>query len=69
MGVEIAGDGEMAIRALENLDRRTELPTSGNAMERLFLTHPLLQQRIKAIRRLEERSTQCTATRAEPQRR
>lgn len=47
--VEITKDPEMAIRALANLYRITQAPTHCDRLTELFMTHPPLTRRVRAI--------------------
>jgi Zn-dependent protease with chaperone function len=47
--VEMTKDPEMAIRALANLYRITQSPTHCDRLTELFMTHPSLTRRVRAI--------------------
>ncbi len=47
--VDFTGDPETAIRALANLQRIRELPTATDGFTELFMTHPTLEHRVRAI--------------------
>lgn len=48
-GVELTRDPEAAIHALVNLHRITEAPTHSDKLTELFMTHPALTRRARAI--------------------
>ena len=48
-GVELTRDPVTAIRALVNLRRITEAPMECDKLTELFMTHPALAQRARAI--------------------